>query len=256
VGAEIFADRETIAAFPVLVEHVAVAHVGDARATNLSQPRKRSAVSTHPEERVDPISTALPRRAVVRRADADQRSQLCTPRMVRDFGVVTCTARYEAAHAVAEQHDLVDRNRPCAREPLEQCIELAAVRGDVQTGVVENVDRRAAEVRFEPGAVIVLVTQPLAIGHRGSVHEHQELARRIGNDEVVEVDRAAVVDESHLDREWVLRLRQVVAEHAVERTEDGVAISAACSSPAKATRCASVHNGPGHRAGRLHGSAG
>ena len=88
---------------PVLVEHVAEAQVGDAGAADLPEPRERRAVAADAEQHVDPVAAALERRAVVRRAEADQRAQLRAPARGPRLAVVARAARDEPAHAVTER---------------------------------------------------------------------------------------------------------------------------------------------------------
>src|SRR5580658_9345315 len=45
---------KSVSPFPVLVEHTSEAQVGDARAADLSKPRKRGAISADPQEKIDP----------------------------------------------------------------------------------------------------------------------------------------------------------------------------------------------------------
>src|ERR671931_1380011 len=67
--------------------------------------------------------------------------------------VVAGAARDEAAHRVAHEIDLLDRDRPRIADLLEELVERAAVLGDVAAGVVPDMDRRAPEVAGETGGV-------------------------------------------------------------------------------------------------------
>src|SRR5688500_10125651 len=100
--------REPSAALPVLAEHVAEAEVGDARAADPTECAEWSRVRREIEQPIDPVATALERSAVMWRAERDQRAQTIAP-VPADM---TGTARDEAAHAVAEQHELVDGDGP------------------------------------------------------------------------------------------------------------------------------------------------
>ena len=62
-----------------------------------------------------------------------------------------------APHAVAEEDELLDRDRPGGDEPLEERRQLAPVRRDVPAAVVMQVEGGEAEVAGEGRAVIVPV---------------------------------------------------------------------------------------------------
>jgi hypothetical protein len=61
-----------------------------------------------------------------------------------DACVVAGAAQDEAPHAVAEEHELVDRHRPSRQRRLESVGEVAAVERDVPAAVVAQVQRRKA----------------------------------------------------------------------------------------------------------------
>src|SRR4029079_14226627 len=81
--ARVGAVREAVATLPVLVQDAAVAHVRDAGAADLAQPRTRSAVRVEAEQSVDPAAAPFERRSVVRRAEADELTKLAAPPVAR-----------------------------------------------------------------------------------------------------------------------------------------------------------------------------
>jgi hypothetical protein len=121
---------------------------------------------------------------------------------------------------MAEDHELVDGNRPCCHELLEDCRERVAIRRDMKTAVVEQIERRVAEVARERRAVIVAGAGELRIRHTRAVNQEHDLGRRIrerGAQRIrCEIDGSACMSDVHLDRERIGGLVQVVAEHAVD----------------------------------------
>jgi hypothetical protein len=134
---------------------------------------------------------------------------------------VTGAARDEAAHAVSEDRELVDRHRPRGDELLEEIGERATVGRDMEAAVVVEVDRREAEVVRQRRPVVEALSSPLPVVHARAMDQDEHLAGRTRNCRAqrlaFELEGMAVVAESRLDREWVLRLGQVVAEHALAR---------------------------------------
>src|SRR5581483_7134074 len=87
--------------------------------------------------------------------------------------VVAGAARHEAAHRVADEHDLLDRHGPRLHRLLEQPGEPPAVVRDVEPGVVAEVERRVAELLLEARAVGAAPEQrPGVVGLAQAVHEH------------------------------------------------------------------------------------
>ncbi len=145
------------------------------------------------------------------------------PRVPLRFAVVTGAARHEAAHAVAEDRQFLDRTRPGGDELLQRFRELRTVVGDMQAAVVAQVERRAAERTGQCCAVIVSLPPPLQVVQAQAVHEDQQAAggrgssrraqraRRIG-----QVDRLAAIAHGHRDRQRVGGPGEVVAVHTVD----------------------------------------
>jgi hypothetical protein len=104
----------------VFVDHVAVAEVGDTRAAEVPQLRERRAVAVGVEEHVNPVPSALERRAVVRRAERDEGAELRSPRRLLRFRVEAGAAGHEAAHAVAEEDDFTHGSRPVRHGLFEE----------------------------------------------------------------------------------------------------------------------------------------
>ena len=133
--------REAVAADPVLVEQKAVAQVGDAGAAHLAQPGKRCRVGCGAQHDVDPVAGAFERRAVVRRAQADQIVHPRRPGVAGHRAAVQRAAQQQASHAVAEQHQPLDRLRPGRHQQFELSGQRMAVDRHMQAAVVAQVDR-------------------------------------------------------------------------------------------------------------------
>ncbi len=74
------------------------------------------------------------------------------PELIR---LVGSAARDKAAHRMSDERDLLDGDRPRAHQLIEQRGDQASVLGDVQAGVVAQVDRRTAQVLRQPRAICV-----------------------------------------------------------------------------------------------------
>ena len=82
----------------------------------------------------------------MRRAQEDDRAQLVAPSMLHLFRVVTRAPREQPTHAVGDDRDRLDGDRPLRDELLEQRVERPSVRGDVQAAVVVEMHRRVSEI--------------------------------------------------------------------------------------------------------------
>jgi hypothetical protein len=138
--------REAATRVAVLVEHAPEPQIGDPGAPDLAEPRERRAVAAHAQERVRPAPGALQGGAVVGRGDAHERPQLPAPGVALHLGDVRGAPRHEPAHAVPDECELVERPRPRGDEALEQRRAGPSVGGDVQPGVVQEVDAREPEL--------------------------------------------------------------------------------------------------------------
>ena len=88
-------------------------------------------------------------RVIVSRTRVVQRVRLRRPAA----GLVQRAAGDEAAHGVPDEDDVLHRHRPGVHQRAEQRVERAAVLGDVQPGVVAQVDRGQPEVALQLAAV-------------------------------------------------------------------------------------------------------
>ena len=230
--AEVAAAREAIALVPVLVDQVAEPQIGDARAADLAEASEWRGVRARAEQHVHPVAAALERRAVMRRAEEDELVETPQPRVARQRAVVAGAAGDEPAHAVPDEHELGQRHRPALHQRFEQLGERAPVGRDVEAAVVVQIDRRVPEVARQRGAVIVSLALPLQIVHAQAVHQHDQLAAgvrdRRGQRLAFARQRVTVPTQVHGDRQRVVRRRQVVAEHAVQRGEQRLAPRPAC----------------------------
>ena len=159
----------------------------------------------------------------MRRAEKDDLLELFPPRMALRLGDEAGAAGDEAAHAVADDDELLDFRRPGGDQRLQRLGEGAAVDRDVQAGIVGEIDRRIAEVAGERRAMIVVLARPLQVAHAEPVQEDGELARRLGERLgerlPVRASARALAAKAHGQRQRIAGLGQVVADDAVEHGE-------------------------------------
>jgi len=163
---------------PVVIEHGTVAQIGNAGTSELAEPCKGHRVWARAEQHVDTVATALQRRAVVRRAEKDERAQEAHPSVSGPLRRCTCAADDEPAHAVSDEDQVAQRHGPRLDQPLEQRRELRAVGRDVAPAVVTQVHGIGVQVTRQALSVIVLLSIPHRIAHAEPVHhDHDALAR-------------------------------------------------------------------------------
>jgi hypothetical protein len=95
---------------------------------------------------------------VVRRAEEDRVAELAEPAVPRHRAVVHGAAHQQAAHAVADERELLQRLRPLLGQALELLRQRVAVDRDMQAAVVVQVDAREAEFARQRRAMVVAVT--------------------------------------------------------------------------------------------------
>jgi hypothetical protein len=214
---------EAVAALPVLIHEVPVAKIGHAGAADLAEAPEGGGIGRLAEHDVDPGAKPLERRAVVGRSEKDELLELAAPGMLGFFAVFAGAARDEAAHAVADDDEVLDFDGPGGDERLQRLGEGAAVHRDVEAGIVGEIDGRVAEVMGERRAMVVVLARPLQVAHAKSMHEHGELAGRVGKGlgdrTLVELQGPSLAAKSHRQRQRIAGLGEVVADDAVERGE-------------------------------------
>src|SRR5205823_10176902 len=140
---------ETVAGIPILVEQVAETQIGDTRAAEHSESGERRRIGTDSGYRLQPVAAALERRAVMGRAEEQQRAQSLGPLAPRLPRVSNRAARNQPAHAVSENRQPATPARPRLEERLEHARELPSVLRNVTPAVVVHVHGRAAEIARE-----------------------------------------------------------------------------------------------------------
>ena len=118
---------------------------------------------------------------------------------------------HEPAHRVADERELVERDRPVGDELLEQLAERLAVGLDAQAAVVAQPQRRPALLAQGRGVgrLVALGSEvPAALGLAQAVHEHDGAARRR--------KRVHGIAQLHRDRGRVADLGQAVADKRVD----------------------------------------
>jgi hypothetical protein len=135
---------------------------------------------------------------------------------------------HQTAHAVRDDHHLVEGHGPRCDQPFEQPGELAPVRRDVQPAVVVEVDRGEPEIARERRTVVVSLPSPLPIVPAGPVHQDDQLAGGLREGQPqrlpLELQGMAPVAQPHLDGERIADFGQVVAEHSIERGDHRLAL--------------------------------
>ncbi len=206
---------------PVLVEDAAVAQVGNARAADLRQAGQRRGVGAELEDDIDPVAAAFQGCAMVGGAEKDQLPQMIQPAMAGEPAVVAGAARQQAAHAVADDHQLFDRHRPRLQQGFQHSGQGAAVGRNMPAAVVVQVERRVAAGGGQRRAVVVPVAPPLQVVHAKPVHQQQDLAARRGNvgGDILrrQCQRPAVLAQLHRYGQGVGTGGEVIAQHAIER---------------------------------------
>lgn len=82
---------ETVAPYPVFIEHISESKIGHTRALDSSESREGGAVSIDADEQLEPLSRAFERRPVERSGDAQKLLQLRPP--AKAFAIVARAAR-------------------------------------------------------------------------------------------------------------------------------------------------------------------
>ncbi len=175
-----FGAPEAVAMPPILVEQAAEAQVGDAGAADLAEAGERDRVGAGVQDDVHPVAAALQRDAMVRRAEEDHLAKPPGPLVPRRVAVVPCAARYQPAHAVADDVQVDHGHLPRLHQLLDQPGERPSVGGDVEPAVVVEVYGR--ERRGEGGivgqrrSVVVAIAAPLQVAAAQPVHEQEDVA--------------------------------------------------------------------------------
>ncbi len=144
------------------------------------------------------------------------------------FGLVAGAACHQAAHAVAHDRQFVQRHRPGLQQLLQQRGELAAVVGHVPAAVVVQVQRCAVQRLRQGLAVVVAAARPLPVVHAQAMQQHQHLAlrcrQRLRQCRAFQRQGQAAAAQGHVDGQRVAAGMQVVAQHAVEGGDEGLAL--------------------------------
>jgi len=209
-------------------QHAAMAQVLDAGAAQLAQAAEGRRVRAHVEQLVDPAACALQRRALVRRAKENHLLQQRRPAEPACGRLLAGTARHQPAHAVAHDRQRLQRLRPGVDQGLQQQREFGAIAGHRAAGVVVQVDGRVAEVARQRGAMVVAAAPPLQVVHAQAVGQHQQLRPRVGQRVRERLwfqrQRLAVAAQAHRDGQRVAAGLEVIAEHAVQRSQHRLAL--------------------------------
>ena len=90
--------------------------------------------------------------------------------------VMAGAARYQPAHAVADDDQFFHRHRPFRDQGFQQAGKLAPVARNVAAAVVMQIDRCVAKIAGQRRTVVVIFAIPLQIIHAQAMRKHQQLA--------------------------------------------------------------------------------
>jgi hypothetical protein len=120
--------------------------------------------------------------------------------------------------------------RPGVDQGFELLRQRVAVGRDVQPRVAVQVDGIEAAGRGQQTAMVLAFAKPLAVVHAQAVQQHQQLRagawQRRGDGVGLQHQRHAAHAQRHRRGQGAARGSQVVAQHAVERGEHGLALGA------------------------------
>ncbi len=153
----------------------AVAQGLDTGASRFAQLSKRRRVRAQIQDHVEPMPAAFQRHAAVRRSKKHHVPKKLPPTVVRPLGEEAGAARDESSHAVADEGDFLQGNRPIRRERFEQGCKLQTVRCDGEAAVVVEIKRKVSQFLCQRRAVIMAVAVPLQIVRAQAVHEQHKL---------------------------------------------------------------------------------
>ena len=219
---------------PVGVHQGAAPQVLDARTSRGQGRRQRPGLGRSREGVRQGVRGPFERRSEVRRPEGDRGVDVPGPGpggIGAASGLMEGAACDQAAHRVADQHQAVDRHRPCIDEAVEQLGEQSAVVRDVQPGVVPDEDGSEAEVLLELGSVAdvgaavvpdrVEAPRGVALGQSVKEHDQPRRRRREGLSKRLRFRRhgPAVLCDRHRGGEGRSLTRHHVAVRAVEDRE-------------------------------------
>ena len=151
----------------------------------------------------------------------------CAARRAWSRATAQCAARHQPAHAARANDELRDRHRPGRDKRLEHLGQCPAVGREVQAGVVMQIDGRELQVASERHAAVMSIAVPLPVVDAQAVDQHDDLSGRqlIGRCEPLprQLKRLAIPAQTHRDRERIPGRIEVVAQHAVQRCNQGFA---------------------------------
>ena len=226
------AQRVGVAVAPVCVDERAVAQVANARRAAAQEVREHARLGQRGERCRSGVHALLERRAEVRRAERDHMPNELGPAPPARRALVARAARDQPAHRVSDERDLVHGKRPRVDHLREQRGQRSAVFGDVKTAVVAHVQRRAADVAREPGAVRVVrvlgAPLPVELRPHQAVQEDDETRARVGkgNAQRIGVRRDGLAVDPQRDRlvKLALRALEPVADEPVQRGDQRAAL--------------------------------
>lgn len=104
--AGVFRVGKAVRGFPIFVEQIAIAQVGNARTSEVTQTSEGRRIRTETETQVEPITSTLQQRTVVRRTEEYEVTQMLGPEMACHHAIVVCATGHQASHAVGKDREL------------------------------------------------------------------------------------------------------------------------------------------------------
>src|ERR1035441_10035449 len=112
----------------------------------------------------------------MRRSQEHESAQLPRPMVACRGAVVVGTPGHQSSHAVADDRQFLYRYRPLLEKRLDQVSKLTPIFGDVQTGVVAQIQRRVAELTGQRRSMVVSFPLPLQVVQAKTVCQQEHLA--------------------------------------------------------------------------------
>ena len=216
----------------IVVDKRAVAQVLDALARHVDDvaDEARDGVGDSVQRVHGRMADFHQRRALVRRSQVEHLAHLLHPCHLGGRGVVARAADDQAAHAVADENDVAHIDGIIGEQLAEELCQPLAIVGDGQASVVEQIERRVAQVALEEFAVGCLVLRrvwvgehPRAFATRQAVDQDADVRGCVGvspgESNTGKGQQAPCAIEGHLNGQPIVAGAQIVADVAVDEAD-------------------------------------
>ena len=168
-------------------------------------------------------------------AQVEDVAQRRYPRVAPLLCIVAGAASNQTTHRMTDQDQLGDGDGPGGGDIVEQTGEMPAVLGDVETGVVAQVDRGVPEVVGEPrtigglgaAAVAIGVQPPRLLGFAQAVNENRHFRGRLREGDLERVaprcDIGSGPSDRHRDRQRAALVGKLISQGGIEYRQGQIA---------------------------------